>query len=63
MLSNMAVALYMPTPNLAMHPRAGRYKHNHPHLGRFGFSLHVTATMADGVAHTVRVTSLFGGDE
>ena len=65
MLSYMAVALYMPTPNLAMHPRAGRYQHNHPPLDRFGFSLHVTATMADGVspAHTVRVTSLFGGDE
>ena len=57
MLSNMAVALYMPTPNFAMHPRAGRYQHNHPPLGRFGFSLHVSATMADGVK------SLFGGDE
>ena len=58
MFSNMAVALYMPTLNLAMHPRAGRDQQNHPPLGRFGFSLRVTATMADGAspAHTVRVT-------
>ena len=56
----MAVALYMPTLNLAMHPRAGRDhdQHNYPPLGRFRFSLRVTATMADGAspAHTVRVT-------
>ena len=53
----MAVALYMPTLNLAMHPRAGRDQHNQPPLGRFGFSLRVTATMADGVspAYMVRV--------
>jgi hypothetical protein len=32
----MAVALYMPTLNLAMHPRAGRDQHNQTPLGRFG---------------------------
>jgi hypothetical protein len=59
----MAVALYMPTLNLAMHPRGiprvGRGQHNHSPLGRFRFSLLVTATMADGESlthHTVRVT-------
>ena len=36
MISNMAVALYMPTLNLAMHPRAGRDQHNQTPLGRFG---------------------------
>ena len=58
MISNMAVALYMPALNLAMHPHAGRDQHNHPPLGRFGFSLCVTATTADGVSpsHTVHVT-------
>jgi len=59
MFSNMAVALYMPTLNLAMHPRVGRGQHNHSPLGRFRFSLLVTATMADGESlthHTVRVT-------
>ena len=69
--SNMAVALCLPTLNLAMHPRAGRDQHNQPPLGRFGFSLRVTATMADGAspAHTVRVIMAFskqpllGGDE
>ena len=58
-ISNMAVALYMPALNLAIHPRAGRGQHNHFPLGRFRFSLLVTATMADGVSpthHTVRVT-------
>ena len=35
MFSNMAVALYMPTLNLAMHPRAGRGQHNHPPFGSF----------------------------
>ena len=57
MISNMAVALYMPALNLAIHPRAGRGQHNHFPLGRFRFSLPVTATMADGVSptdHTVR---------
>ena len=60
-----------PTLNLAMHPRAGRDQHNQNPLGRFGFSLGVTATMADGAspAHTVRVIMAFskqpllGGDE
>jgi hypothetical protein len=58
MISNMAVALYMPALNLAIHPRAGRGQHNHFPLARFRFSLLVTATMADGVSpthHTVRV--------
>jgi hypothetical protein len=43
MFSNMAVALYMPMLNLAMHPRAGRGQHNHSPLHRFRFSLLVTA--------------------
>ena len=58
MFSNMVVALYMPTLNLAMHPRAGRGQHTTiPPLGRFGFSLRVTPTTADGVspAHAVGV--------
>ena len=29
MFSNMAMALYMPTQNLTMHPRVGRRQHNH----------------------------------
>ena len=58
MISNMAVALCMPALNLAIHPRADRGQHSHFPLGRFRFSLLVTATMADGVSpihHTVRV--------
>jgi hypothetical protein len=53
MFSNMVVALYMLTLNLAMHPRAGRGQHNHSLLGRFrfSFSLRVTPT------HTVRITA------
>jgi len=53
----MAVALYMPTLNLAMRTRSGRDQPYHPPLGRFGFILRVTATMADGEspAYTVRV--------
>ena len=43
MFSDMAVALYMPTLNLAMHPHAGHGQHSHP-----TFSLLVTATMAHG---------------
>ena len=48
----------MPTLSLTIYPRAGRGQHNHFPLGRFRFSLLVTATMADGVSpthHTVRV--------
>jgi hypothetical protein len=57
-ICNMAVALYMPTLNLVMHPCASRGQHNHSLLGRFCFSLLVTATMADvsPTHHTVRVT-------
>ena len=48
----------MSTLILAIHPRTGRGQHIYLPLGRFGFSLLVTATMADGVSpthHTVRV--------
>ena len=34
-ISNMTVALYMQTLNLAMHPRGGRGQHNHPPFGSF----------------------------